>query len=293
MKWYKKVIELQNRIVGMNERNYRFIYKNNARKDYNLADDKATCKSILEANNIPTPKTYWIIEHMGEVSSKLEGLNTLNAVAIKPARGSGGGGILILKKVNNEWTSPSGRKYSRRDLEIHIANILFGLYSKKDSDKAIFEYCLDPHQFFLNIYPKGVPDFRIIILKDKPVLAMLRLPTNSSDGKANLHAGAIGVGIDLSTGVLQYGYDSKRKKSVKSHPDTDTVFYGEKIPNWERTFEIALQTAKLFPLNYLGIDIVFDNQYGPMVIEINARPGMQIQNINNLGIKEILNSNKS
>ena len=77
---------------------------------------------------------------------------------------------------------------------------------------------------------------------------------------------------------------------VCHHPDSNVRFEGLKIPYWEQTYQIALDTANAFPLNYLGIDIVFDEKYGPMVIEINARPGMQIQNVTSTGIKEVINS---
>ncbi|HBZ98517.1 MAG TPA: alpha-L-glutamate ligase-like protein, partial [Pseudomonas sp.] len=40
-----------------------------------------------------------------------------------------------------------------------------------------------------------VPDIRIIVLMGYPIMAMLRLPTRQSGGKANLHQGAIGVGV--------------------------------------------------------------------------------------------------
>jgi len=36
----------------------------------------------------------------------------------------------------------------------------------------------------------GLPDIRIICFNMVPVIAMLRIPTELSDGKANLHSGA-------------------------------------------------------------------------------------------------------
>lgn len=291
MKVLDRIIELQSRVVGMNERNYSLVMRHNPKKNFYLANDKTACKAILETKGIPTPKTYCVVEHMGEMIEKLKVINDLNEIVIKPAMGHGGAGILLLKRLaNNEWHTPSGTLYTNEQIKLHIANILFGRFSRKLNDKAIIEYLLKPHSFFSNIYHRGVPDFRIILLNKEPVLAMLRMPTELSDGKANLHAGAIGLGVDLKTGLLQAGYCQVTDRMVSKHPDSLVHFEGMKIPDWEKTYQIALDTANSFPLNYLGIDIVFDEKFGPMVIEINGRPGMQIQNVTATGIKEVINN---
>ncbi len=287
MKFIKDILALQERVIGMNARNHQLVYPNNPRKYYILANDKVQSKAILVQHNIPTPQTYQVITATRDIRSCWQTLETLNAVCIKPAMGSGGGGILILKKEERgQWTKPSGAVMERKDIEAHLANILFGMYSSGASDKVILEYCLHPHPFFTEIYSDGVPDFRIIMLDQKPVLAMLRMPNDRSDGKANLHMGALGIGIDMSTGRLGSGFDGRQY--VDHHPDTGVLFAGKPLPEWEKTLSMALETAKLFPLNYLGIDIVYDRDSGPMVIEINARPGIEIQNVNQKGLRSLL-----
>ena len=273
----------------MNERNYRIINRLNPREFRNYANDKALCKKVLEENKIPTPMTYCVIEAMRDIEDKISSIEHLEDFVVKPAMGSGGQGILILKKTGaNLWSSPSGELYTRKALVIHVANILFGKFSKRLFDKAIFEYRLIPHPDFQKIFKRGVPDFRIILLNAQPVMAMLRMPTEESDGKANLHAGAIGLGVDLETGRLTRGYNQITDQMVSRHPDSKVLFDGMKLPDWEKTLEISIATAKVFPLNYLGIDIVYDEKFGPMVIEINSRPGMQIQNVNAIGLKKVL-----
>ena len=276
-----------NKVLGINHRNHSLVHPYNPKEFHNLANNKALCKEILIKNGIPTPETYAVIHRLGEVKAKLKSVQHHDAIAVKPARGSGGGGILILKKNRlGQWTKPSGRVISEKELYLHIANILYGMYSKQNTDEVIIEYCLDPHDFFTEIYANGVPDFRIIICKGIPILAMLRLPTDDSDGKANLHAGAIGVGIDLEDGKILSGFDGE--KYIARHPNSRVRFLGKKIPDWEKTMEIALQTDRAFPLDYLGIDIIFDRQLGPMVIEINVRPGIQIQNVHRKGLAELM-----
>jgi alpha-L-glutamate ligase-like protein len=226
---------------------------------------------------------------MGEIEDKLDIVTHYNDIVIKPAMGNGGQGILILKRLReNLWQTPSEEFFTRKSLVMHIANILFGKFSSRLFDKVIVEYRLMPHSDFQKIFKKGVPDFRIILLNAQPVMAMLRMPTEESDGKANLHAGAIGLGVDLESGKLTRGYNQLTDEMVSRHPDSKVYFEGMKLPHWEKTLAISIATAKAFPLNYLGVDIVYDEKLGPMVIEINARPGMQIQNVNAIGLKKVI-----
>jgi alpha-L-glutamate ligase-like protein len=289
MKYLDRILDLQSKVIGMNERNYRIINRLNPREFRNFANDKALCKQVLEENNIPTPQTYCVIESMREIDEKLNSIVHLEDVVVKPAMGNGGQGILILKRVEeNVWQTPSGEMFPRKLLVMHIANILFGKFSSRLFDKVIVEYRLMPHSDFHKIFKKGVPDFRIILLNAQPVMAMLRMPTEESDGKANFHAGAIGLGVDLETGRLTRGYNQLTDEMVSRHPDSKVLFEGMKLPDWEKTLAISIATAKVFPLNYLGIDIVYDEKLGPMVIEINSRPGMQIQNVNSIGLKKVI-----
>ena len=115
---------------------------------------------------------------------------------------------------------------------------------------------------------------------------MLRVPTDKSDGKANLHQGGLGIGINMEDGTLTYAYDGKNYFEV--HPDNGNQIFGKKIPYWNEILEISVQTAASFPLNYLGVDIVIDQQLGPLIMEVNVRPGLGIQLANKTGMKKVL-----
>ena len=64
------------------------------------------------------------------------------------------------------------------------------------------------------------------------------------------------------------------------------------FPYWNKILEISIQTAKYFPLNYLGVDIVIDQKLGPLIMEVNVRPGLGIQLANQMGMKKVLNELK-
>jgi len=103
---------------------------------------------------------------------------------------------------------------------------------------------------------------------------MLRLPSVESEGKANLHLGAYGAGIDLAKGVVTYL--THRGKIIKEIPEIGSV-KGLKIPYWDDILRIACQSQLASNLGYMGADIAIDKFLGPVLLEINARAGIGIQ----------------
>ncbi len=282
--------EINFEVLGINERNVDYVYAKNPRKFFPLADDKVLCKDVLHRENIACAETYGVIERVGDILSVWQKVSTYQKLAIKPANGSGGGGILILKKnEKGEWIS-SGTIFSEERIFTHMARIIMGMYSFGSTDRVLIEQCIEPHPFFHEIFPAGVPDFRVILLHDQPIMSMLRVPTEKSDGKANLHQGGLGIGIDMKNGELTSAYDGVNYHT--HHPDNNNIITGKKIPYWDTLLNLAIQTSKAFPLEYLGIDIVLDKKYGPMIMEINVRPGLGIQLANRKGLKSILKNIK-
>ena len=118
-------------------------------------------------------------------------------------------------------------------------------------------------------------------------MAMLRCSTHASDGRANLHQGAIGVGIDLATGCSLNAVQHDRL--IAEHPDTGKSFAELKIPGWDQILELAAGCYEMTELGYIGCDIVLDKQGGPMILELNARPGLAIQLASGQGLLQRLN----
>ena len=87
---------------------------------------------------------------------------------------------------------------SEEAMSHHISDILSGIYSLEGlEDKAMIEGLIHSDEVFSRVTYEGVPDVRIIAYRGIPVMAMVWLPTRQSDDKANLHRGAVGVGIDI------------------------------------------------------------------------------------------------
>lgn len=276
-------------VLGMNRRNSSVIAEYNPRKLYPLVDDKLKTKELLEQHHLPTPELYFKISGNYELRMLRE-LKFLREFVIKPARGAEGRGILVITdRQNNEWLKASGERYKAEDLQYHASNILAGLYSLGGTDdQAFIEYRVRSHAVFKNVAYQGVPDIRLILYKGIPLMGMLRLPTKKSDGRANLHQGAVGVGINLKNGVTYGGVHLGRL--ADEHPDTHAPLTGLKIPFWDSILEIAAKIYDVFHLGYIGVDFVIDHLLGPMILELNARPGLSIQLANRQGLLTRLNS---
>ncbi len=287
MKWIRRLVALNDHVLGINRRNLEFIYPGSPRRFYPLADDKAETKKLLEKAGIPIPPTHAIIGDMGKLQEAWHETARHNALAIKPSRGRGGGGIIILQKSESKnWQKPSGKVVTEAEIQRHIADIIFGVYSFGSIDRAILEHKVNNHPMMASLYANGVPDVRIIIHKNRPVMGMLRVPTDLSDGRANLHQGALGIALDIHSGIIGEGV--LKGRNYRMHPDTGKNFFGTKVPHWNEIMRIAVHSSKVFPFEYIGIDIVLDKELGPLIMELNLRPGLEIQNVNRKSLLQVL-----
>ncbi|HIP28869.1 MAG TPA: alpha-L-glutamate ligase-like protein [Sulfurovum sp.] len=271
-------------VLGMNKRNVYCIGEHNDRKQYPLVDDKLKTKVLAENVNIAVPKLLGTVSMQSEVRNIEKILEGLDGFVIKPAQGSGGKGILVIvSRKDDFFFKPSGEHVAFADIRQHISNTLSGLYSLGGKpDVAMIEQLVQFDPIFDKYSFEGVPDIRIILYKGFPAMAMLRCSTKESDGKANLHQGAVGVGIDITTGKALSAV--QHNKPVLKHPDTGYDFSELSISHWQNMLDLAARCYDMTQLGYLGVDIVIDKHLGPLILELNARPGLAIQIANQTGI---------
>lgn len=284
--WWGGVLQAKAKVLTMNKRNLGYIYPNNARRDFPLADNKLLTKQLLAEQDISVPETYHSYSSFYEMSKLEEDLNEHDQFVIKPAQGSGGGGIMVIGERSEQgWLSVSGQFYSLEDMRKHIADIIFGVYSFGLNDHAIIEARIDQHHALNELSPFGLTDVRVILYQDVPVLAMLRVPTKASDGKANLHQGAAGLGVDIEQGLGLHA--THEGETIEKHPDTGVEMIGFQLPYWQDIIETSCRAAKSVPLKYVGVDLAVSDA-GPLILEMNVRPGIEIQNANMLGMRDKL-----
>jgi alpha-L-glutamate ligase-like protein len=272
-------------VLGMNSRNLDYIFPNNPRRNYPNVDNKLLSKQLAQQNGIPVPELYGVIETQRDVARLADIIGNRRDFVIKPARGSGGGGIIVIANRNKAgFVRASGRVVQLETLEYHVGGILSGLFSLGGvRDVAIIEQRIQVAELFVPVAYQGVPDIRLVVYKGVTVMAMLRLPTFESDGRANLHAGGIGVGVDMATGQTTRGV--LRNQFIDAHVDTGNRLEHIQLPSWPHMLAIGTKCSEMVGMGYIGVDLILDDTVGPMLLEINARPGISIQVANRAGLK--------
>lgn len=275
-------------ILGINARAADYL-RLNFKGPRRRADDKLSTKRMLRLGQIPHPRLLKKLASREEVLrfdwTKLE-----SGFAIKPAQGLGGQGVMVVKKKlkdKKKWSLVGGGLAGVDDFRLHASDIIEGRYSRNSlSDAAMVEERVKIHPKFRKLAVEGTPDVRVIVYNKVPVMAMLRLPTEESGGKANLHQGAIGLGIDIATGITTHGV--YKDEPIRYLPDTDKKVNGIAIPYWNDILKLAAQTQIVSKLNYLAVDFLIDFEKGPLVLELNDQPGLSIQIANRVGLKRRL-----
>ncbi len=284
-------------ILGLNRRNQEYIRPYNPPSAKRIADNKIRTKRVLAKEGIKTPEVYKLIRSKEQLKF-LDWESLPKSFVIKPNQGTGGNGIIVFfgkKKGELAWIRPSGDIMTKNDIILHIENILDGRFSMGNrKDIAIFEERVKTDPLLKQYSYRGVPDIRVICFNGVPIMAMTRIPTKRSDGTANLHSGAICVGIDIATGITTYAMQmntssplSDTYEDIESTQDLieNKPLRGIHIPDWDNILEIALKCQRVSKLGYIGVDIALDAEHGPIVFELNARPGLGIQVANKAGLR--------
>ncbi len=272
-------LEKSRHVLGMNARILSYMRPSNSLRAIRIADNKLLAKKILKRNGLPVLQNYAIIKELQELR-EFDWNSLPNSFTLKPNRGLGGEGILIVyarrKRYPNPWIKADKKIITANDLETHILNILEGTYSMTSvPDIAFFEERIRLLKLFKPYSYRGIPDIRIIVYNSVPIMGELRLPTKESGGKANLHLGGIGVGIDMGTGVTTTAIQKDRV--IEYIPNTRIPLRGIQIPGWEEILRLAIYAQQITKIGFLGIDIAIDREKGPVILELNTRPGLSVQ----------------
>jgi alpha-L-glutamate ligase-like protein len=275
-------------ILGINARTQLFAYRYNTKRGKAIADSKIQTAAAMRLVGVPNPKIYKKFRNLNDINEYDWNLLP-DKFALKPSQGLGGEGIIVIKKKLKDGTflTTNKQKVNVSDLKLHIIDILEGAYSMGNvPDTAFIQEYVGRVKVFRKWAFRGTPDIRIIIFNKVPVMAMLRLPTRESGGRANLHQGALGVGIDMATGITTRAI--WHGEPIVFKPGTENKLRGIKIPSWDRILETAVRAQMGSHLGYLGVDMVIHPDKGPMVLELNAQPGLQIQLANGEGLRRRL-----
>ena len=247
-------------------------------------DDKLAFAAMCRRVGVPVPETYAVVATPSDLALLPAVLEALPDAVLKPTRGAGGRGVVVLagRTPDGRWRS-AGRLLSLDDLVHYASDVLAGRHSLGGRpDALVVQRRLRTHPAFARISPHGVPDVRVLAYRGEPAMAMLRLPTLDSGGRANLHQGGLGVGVDLATGRTFRAV--RGDEPLDRHPDTGEPLLDRAVPFWDAVLALSRTVARATGLGYVGVDVVIDADAGPVVLEANARPGLAIQLANGAGL---------
>lgn len=274
-------------LLGQNSRNLDYIKSNNFALSRRLADSKLKTKEFLSSHKIAVPATLAILKKHEQITNEM--VDALDPpFVVKPNNGYGGKGILIFesKNADGSFLTNTGETYNTRRIKEHFHYIIDGFFSLSGGrDTVVIEKKIVLTQEIALLGKYGLPDLRVICYNMVPIMAMMRIPTEESGGKANLHGGACGVGIDIGTGKLTY--ITKGSKIIKSIPGIGDV-RGIVLPGWDDILGLAVKVQQVTKIGYLGCDIVLDEHDGPLLLEMNIRAGLEVQVANLAPLKSRL-----
>jgi len=271
-------------ILGMNQRNAECILDLNPRGSYPMVDSKRKMRDLCVRIGVPTPAIHTVLCSHSSLRQLQPLLDGLTDFVVKPDRGSGGRGILVITgRESKLFVRHNGERLDLGAIRQQVSSVISGLFSLGERpDEALIQQRVLLHPAFERVSYQGIGDIRVILYRKEPVMAMLRLPTRLSGGRANLHQGGIGAGIDLETGRTSQAVLHDRL--TDRHPDTGASLVGFTVPYWQQVLAMACRVAEAVGLGYLGVDIVLDRDLGPLLLEANARPGLAIQIANGQGL---------
>ncbi len=276
-------------VLGMNARN-DYVERENDPRAIRLVNDKHATKAALAKFDVPVVPTLAVVRDRRDLD-RVDWNALPDSWALKPNNGCQGSGIMLAHtRAGDGWQTASGRPLDLATIKEHVSEILDGEYSfeSMDRDSALFEPLIVPDPQLAGVVPSGLPDIRVVCYRSNPVLAMMRLPTAASGGRANLHQGAFGAGIDLTSGRVVRA--QLQRRNISRHPDTGKPLIELTVPGWDEILRHSVACAEATGLGYMGADIVVDVARGPVVMEVNARPGLEIQNVTGVRLGERLDA---
>jgi alpha-L-glutamate ligase-like protein len=247
-------------------------------------DGKRQMRDLCRAIGVPTPEIYAVLAAHSALRHLPRLLDRRPDFVLKPNRGAGGRGVLVVVgRTGAAFARHNGQLLEIGELRQHASGIISGLFSLGGRpDEVLIQQRVVSDAAFERISYQGTADVRVIVYRGVPAMAMLRLPTRLSGGRANLHQGAIGAGVELASGLTRRAV--LRNRVVERHPDTGESVVGFRVPHWATVLEMARRVSAATGMGYVGVDVVLDRRHGPMLLEANARPGLAIQIANGQGL---------
>lgn len=269
---------------------YLFIPYYNKREYEYLTSDKHKTQEVFSSRSIPSAQTICTLikdqfydnnNRMMTLESVLKNVDDkkFSQVFVKPLTGKGGKGIFIFDRdVNGQLIT---------NTEIFFDNNF--LKNIGHNDEYIIETGIQQHDCLRCIYPYSVNTFRFLTENKKQNIRILS-PVFFRIGKGgkkvdNYDQGGLLTTININTGIIEDHASSGTGEIFTCHPDTNFIFKGYTVPNWNTIKNFVIECAAKIPeLTFLAWDIAVTKN-GPIVIEINFETGLDGLQLHSGGLR--------
>lgn len=245
-----------------------------------LCEDKRLMYSIANGLDINQPNELFSI-HNGfffspslDILSQNDVLLTINEsksrkLFVKPTFGVGGKGIYIFCKEDGMYFCKE-----------HNITLDSSFLNKIISHNYVVQEGVIQHSELNQIYPHSLNTFRIVTevtnnMNVNILFSLLRMGLGGNQVD-NASSGGIYVKIDKETGLFNLKAYSDLDNTFEEHPDTNFKFKDYSFPMWDEVISFAKKMAFNFcEIKYIGWDIAFSSS-GPVLIEANHAPSIEI-----------------
>lgn len=281
-----------------------FYFHKNIEKKHRYIDtikygDKLHQARLFDERNIQSPNTLCIYrkgsfyDYKTNQSINIETIinNSLifsdNKLFFKPTGNCGGKGILILKKINDN--------YFINNIKIDSLNQISNFINKNNT--YIIQEKVEQNKLLNLINASSLNTIRVVTQKENNKMiiksCILRMGRKGKEVD-NSAQGGISIKIDTTTGQFaDYATAEHGSGKFVQHPDSGFIFKDQHIKNWPTIKDkITAIANKLIDFNDIALDIALTKD-DVMLIEFNFRYGVEHQQCVLGGVRQLFNiSNK-
>jgi glutathione synthase/RimK-type ligase-like ATP-grasp enzyme len=240
----------------------RFRNDRNPRSQVRMLNDKLETIRVLAGTDIRCVETLFSVSAGGNVL-RGDGATVGADTAAEALRGRGA--TLFVKPIDSRAGYGC---FSIAAAEVDAALI-------ESMRNVVIQPLLRNHSIIEALNAGALNTVRVCSLVDDGRCTIIAACLRVAQGKAvidNWSQGALAVGIDLTSGVLNQTGITKAefgRRVCAMHPDTGVQFGSVTLPWWQETLELAERAALgLQPHVTLGIDIAI-TPLGPVFVEAN------------------------
>lgn len=231
---------------------WSFYSQMNSRSSIELFNDKKRCYDLLGKY---FKRDLILVSSKDDETQFAEFVKKHNRFIVKPYDSSGGRGIHI-QTVENDNVDMCFQEL--------IAN----------GKAVVCEELIIQSEEMSCLHPSSVNTLRVPTIKDKDGVHLFHPLLRVGVGNAvidNASSGGIFALVNPETGIVYTEAKDEKGGSFLTHPDTNIVFPGFKVPDWEQAVELVKSVAcEIEDCRYVGWDLAHTKN-GWVVVEGNPR----------------------